>query len=42
MDKIAQQLQRDNGYINSIEGNTRDIYNQTDNLDKKTSVFITQ
>ncbi len=42
MDKIAQQLQRDNSYINSIEGNTRDIHNQVSSLDKKTSVFTTR
>ncbi|MGB0781538.1 MAG: methyl-accepting chemotaxis protein [Marinomonas sp.] len=42
MDKIAQQLQRDNSYINSIEGNTRDIHSQVSNLDKKTSVFTTR
>jgi methyl-accepting chemotaxis protein len=42
MDKIAQQLQRDNSYINSIENNTRDIHNQVSSLDKKTSVFTTR
>ncbi|WP_417527879.1 methyl-accepting chemotaxis protein [Marinomonas shanghaiensis] len=42
MDKIAQQLQRDNSYITSIEGNTRDIHNQVSSLDKKTSVFTTR
>ncbi|NVK73933.1 MAG: HAMP domain-containing protein [Oceanospirillaceae bacterium] len=42
MDKIAQQLQRDNSYINSIEGNTSDIHNQVSSLDKKTSVFTTR
>jgi methyl-accepting chemotaxis protein len=42
MDKIAQQLQRDNSYINSIEGNTRDIHDQVSSLNKKTSVFTTQ
>ncbi|MEO9274823.1 methyl-accepting chemotaxis protein [Marinomonas sp. 5E14-1] len=42
MDKIAQQLQRDNNYINSIEGNTSDIHSQVANLDKKTSLFITK
>ncbi|NLQ16066.1 methyl-accepting chemotaxis protein [Marinomonas sp. M1K-6] len=42
MDKIAQQLQRDNSYINSIEGNTRDIHNQVSSLDKKTAVFTTR
>ncbi|WP_421854147.1 methyl-accepting chemotaxis protein [Marinomonas sp.] len=42
MDKIAQQLQRDNSYIKSIEGNTRDIHNQVNSLDKKTSVFTTR
>jgi len=42
MDKIAQQLQRDNSFINSIEGNTRDIHNQVSSLDKKTSVFTTR
>jgi methyl-accepting chemotaxis protein len=41
MDKIAQQLQRDSSYITSIEGNTSDIHNQVNNLDKKTSVFTT-
>ncbi|RBO82286.1 methyl-accepting chemotaxis protein [Marinomonas aquiplantarum] len=42
MDKIAQQLQRDNNFINSIEGNTRDIHNQVSSLDSKTSVFTTK
>ncbi|MEP3349343.1 MAG: methyl-accepting chemotaxis protein [Marinomonas sp.] len=42
MDKIAQQLQRDNNYINSIEGNTSDIHSQVANLDKKTSLFTTK
>ncbi|AEF54239.1 methyl-accepting chemotaxis protein [Marinomonas posidonica] len=42
MDKIAQQLQRDNSYINNIEGNTRDIHNQVSSLDSKTGVFTTQ
>lgn len=42
MDKIAQQLQRDNSFINSIEGNTRDIHNQVSSLDSKTSVFTTK
>jgi len=42
MDKIAQQLQRDNSNINSIEGNTRDIHDQVSSLNKKTSVFTTQ
>ncbi|MCB5160677.1 methyl-accepting chemotaxis protein [Marinomonas algarum] len=42
MDKIAQQLQSDNRYINSIEGNTRDIHDQVENLNKKTSVFTTR
>lgn len=41
MDKIAQQLQRDNSYINSIGGNTRDIHNQVSSLDEKTSMFTT-
>ena len=42
MDKIAQQLQRDNSNINSIEGNTNNIHNQVNNLDQKTSVFTTR
>ncbi|MFD1384812.1 methyl-accepting chemotaxis protein [Rhodanobacter aciditrophus] len=41
MDRIAQQLQRDNGDINSIEGNTRHIHDQVSALDDKTSVFTT-
>ena len=41
MDKIAQQLQTDSSFINSIEGNTRDIHSQVNNLGDKTSVFIT-
>jgi methyl-accepting chemotaxis protein len=42
MDKIAQQLQRDNTNINNIEENTRDIHSQVSSLNKKTSVFTTQ
>lgn len=42
MDKIAQQLQSDNSYINSIEGNTRDIHSQVSSLDNKTSMFTTR
>jgi methyl-accepting chemotaxis protein len=42
MDRIAQQLQRDNSYINSIEDNTRHIHDQVANLDSKTSVFTTK
>lgn len=41
MDKIAQQLQRDNSHINNIGGNTRDIHNQVSSLDQKTSLFTT-
>lgn len=41
MDRIAQQLQRDNGDINSIEGNTRHIHDQVSALDDKTRVFTT-
>ncbi|REG84224.1 methyl-accepting chemotaxis protein [Marinomonas pollencensis] len=42
MDHIAQQLQRDNSHINSIEGNTRHIHDQVANLDGKTRVFTTK
>ncbi|WP_133010969.1 methyl-accepting chemotaxis protein [Marinomonas flavescens] len=42
MDRIAQQLQRDNNDINSIEGNTRHIHDQVASLDSKTSVFTTK
>lgn len=41
MDRIAQQLQRDSGDIDSIEGNTRHIHDQVSALDSKTSVFTT-
>lgn len=42
MDRIAQQLQRDNNNINNIEGNTRHIHEQVADLDSKTSVFNTK
>lgn len=41
MDRIAQQLQRDSGDIDSIEGNTRHIHDQVSALDDKTRVFTT-
>ncbi|SBS31429.1 Methyl-accepting chemotaxis protein 4 [Marinomonas spartinae] len=42
MDRIAQQLQRDNSYIVNIEGNTREIHDHVASLDSKTRVFTTK
>lgn len=42
MDRIAQQLQRDNSYIVNIESNTLDIHQHVTNLDNKTRVFTTK
>ncbi|TDO99637.1 methyl-accepting chemotaxis protein [Marinomonas balearica] len=42
MDRIAQRLQHDSGFIASIEDNTTQIHEQVAKLDDKTSVFTTK